>query len=235
MSGRYSIVSSAGSIEKHFNAKFQFNFESNANAHPMQMLPVINSLNPDKIVPCYWGLIPYWAKKSDIGSKNFNAPSEGIHKNPNFKIPLERRRCLVPANGFIEWKNFQGIKSPYFVYCPGKPIIAFAGLFDTWMNEETEEITRSFTIITTKANDRIKTICKRMPVILRESNYAKWLNVARDYRQAVSLLRPFPGKFTNAYHISVSINNPSHNYPELLDPQQDPLVKDDYDIKRIFD
>ena len=234
MSGRYSIVSSPKSIETHFKAKFEYAFEPNVNAHPMQMLPVISSLHPDKIVPYYWGLIPYWAKSSDIGQKNFNAWAEGIHKNSSFKIPLERRRCLVPANGYIEWRNFSGIKSPYFVYSPGNPLIALAGLFDTWMNEATEEITRSFTIITTKSNNRLRVISRRMPVILRESNYQKWLDVSKDYRQAMSLLRPMPDKLTNAYHISLSINNPVHNYPELLEPQQDPLAKDNLDIKMFF-
>ena len=141
---------------------------------------------------------------------------------------------MIPANGYIEWRNFGGIKTPFFNYCTDQYLFAFAGLWDTWMNPDNEEIFRSFTIITTKANKRLMAINNRMPVILKETNYRKWLDPATDLKKINSLLRPYGDKHSNAYRISISVNNPAHQYPELLNPEQDPLYKDKMDVKEFF-
>jgi len=235
MCGRYSLVSSQNAIETHFKINYENEpYVPYYNAYPSQKLPVISSLHPDKISLYHWGLIPYWSKTSEIAQSTFNARAESIHRHASFKVPFERRRCLIPANGYVEWRNFGGIKTPFFHYCTDQPLFAFAGLWDTWMNQENEEILRSFTIITTKANKRLKVINNRMPVILKEPNYEKWLNPGTDLKRITGLLRPYAEKHSNAYRISMAVNNPVHQYPELLNVEQEPLYKDNLDVKRFF-
>jgi len=223
-------------IESHFEVQFgEIQHAMHYNAYPSLKMPVVSSLHPKQISEYHWGLIPYWAQTSEISQSTFNARAEGIHTHASFKVPFERRRCLIPANGYIEWRIFSGIKTPYFIYCMDQPLFAFAGLWDTWMNPETEIIIRSFSIITTKTNTRLKSISNRMPVILKKENYGKWLNADTDLRKITSLLRPYADTHSNAFRISMAINNPVHQYPELLNPDQDPLFKDDLDIKRFFE
>lgn len=236
MCGRYSLVSSKKTIESHFDIQFgEIPYSLHYNAYPSQKLPVVSSLHPDQVSEYHWGLVPYWSQSTDISQSTFNARAEGIHVHASFKVPFERRRCLVPANGYIEWRTFGGIKSPYFIYCTDQPLFAFAGVWDTWMNPDTEELLRSFSIITTKANNRLKTISGRMPVILKPANYAKWLDAKTDLRKLTSLLRPYAEKHSNAFRISMAINNPAHQYAELLDPDQEPLFKDDLNVKDFFE
>jgi putative SOS response-associated peptidase YedK len=165
-----------------------------------------------------WGLIPSWAKDTKIGYKMINARAEGIETKASFKTPLKKRRCLVLADGFYEWKK-QGKsnKVPFlFILKGGKPF-AFAGLWDRW-NKEGEEIL-SFTIITTRANELMQPIHDRMPVILHEKDEARWLDPElQDEDKLLPLLKSFPSDGMQAYEVSTIVNSPKNDTPECIKP-----------------
>lgn len=162
-----------------------------------------------------WGLVPSWSKDSKIGYKMINARSETVDTRPSYKNLLKRRRCLIVADGFYEWKNEDGKKQPYRIKMKDDHVFAFAGLWDRW--EKDDEIIHSCTIITTEANEIVSDIHDRMPVILPEEKHDIWLNPAiQDSSQLKQLLHPFPAKNMMAYQVSTLVNSPKNDVPEIL-------------------
>ena len=135
-----------------------------------------------------------------------------------FRKPIRSKRCLVIASAFIEGTTKEGLNKPYLVYLTKRPF-AFAGIWDTWLDPETEETINSFAIITTSANELLQKIPHhRMPVILSDSNYRHWLHSGIDLGRITSLLKQYPAKYMNAYPISPEIKSPKNNSKELLKP-----------------
>jgi putative SOS response-associated peptidase YedK len=167
----------------------------------------------------YWGLVPHWAKDPSIGSKMINARAETVADKPSFRNPLRRRRCVIPASGFYEWKlNDDGkTKTPmYITVDQGKPF-AFAGLWDHWGDDKGNELT-SCTIITTTPNALMEQIHNRMPVILDEPAMRRWLDPAEQpAERMLELLNPFDPARMQARAVSRAVNNPRNDRPDLLD------------------
>lgn len=167
-----------------------------------------------------WGLLPSWSK--NIGPGLINARAETVAQKPSFRQSLRNRRCLVPADGFYEWKKEGKKKKPYRITLQGGGVFFFAGLWDAWKSPQ-EGTINSCTIITTAANGLLKPVHNRMPVILSKEAATTWLHRDTDLFTLKSLLTPCPSELLTAFEISTLINNPRDDNPDVLQP----LEKDD--------
>lgn len=209
--------------KKKFQERFEFDndvkIENRYNFAPGQILPVIIRQSPNQAVPMKWGLVPFWAKDPGIGYKMINARAESIAEKPSFKKAFRSQRCLVPTNGFYEWKRSDG-KTPYYIHRQDKEMLAFAGLYDTWKDAEGKEF-QTFTIITTTPNKLMAPIHNRMPVILNRENENTWLKTDEASSQKLlNLLKPAPTEEFEAYPISTRVNKATNDDPSLLTPTE---------------
>lgn len=205
MCGRYNISKLKEFIELHRWIEGRVAFNPQYNAAPTQMLPVITASK--KIELYKWGLIPHWAKDPAIGNRMINARAETLSEKTAFKKLLSTQRCIVPADGFYEWKKDGTHKIPYYISLVNGDAMAFAGLWDTW--HDAGSTIRSFTIITTTPNPLMATIHDRMPVILAPDIYMQWLT------EPVAL-GPYPADDMTARLVSTQVNNPRNNSPDIL-------------------
>jgi putative SOS response-associated peptidase YedK len=168
---------------------------------------------------CYfrWGLIPSWANDPAIGNRLINARSETAANKPSFRSAFRQRRCLILADGFYEWEKLGGRKQPYYFRMRyGKPF-AFAGLWERWDRDGPP--VESCTILTTSANDLLRSVHERMPVILAPADYGQWLDPAiRQPEELQPLLCPFPADAMTAYPVGLVVNNPRNETPQCIEP-----------------
>lgn len=216
MCGRYTLVHSKEALEQAFGAAFPEGQESYNIVPSQKVLAAASSTEQTKAGWLQWGLIPSWADDKKIGHKMINARAESVDTKPAFRRLLERRRCLVIADGFYEWDREGGTKQPYRITVDNEELFAFAGLWDRWEGEE-ETIT-SCTIITTEANDLMQSIHHRMPVILDEEARKTWLDPHETDKQVLkSLLQPFDDSRMTMYPVSNEVNSPKHNHAALIE------------------
>lgn len=188
------------------------------NIAPTQPVAVVPNDGKNRLDFFVWGLVPSWAKDPGIGNRLINARAETLMEKPSFRNAFRRRRCLILADGFYEWRKGASGKTPMFIQMEdGKPF-AFAGLWEFWKSPDGSEIL-SCTIITTEPNDLMAPIHNRMPVILPESAYARWLESGEgEAGQLVELLKPYTASPMRAYPVSPLVNNPKNDLPELISP-----------------
>lgn len=216
MCGRFQLSVKGRHISERFNVEvFDEFYKPNFNCAPSQKLPVISNAEPGKLSYFKWGLIPFWAKDPKIGYKMINTRAESIVEKPSFRNAFKRRRCLVPANGFYEWKKDQN-KSPYRILLKKEELFAMAGIWETWKDGE-DNLVHTFSIITTTPNSLMESIHNRMPVILSPQDEEKWLN-EDDENLLKDLLKPFDEKSMEAYPISKRVNSPVNNDPDIVLP-----------------
>ncbi len=194
-------------------------FAPSYNIAPQSVQPVVR-LGRDSGKPEFallrWGLVPFWAKDAKIGYSTINARAEEVAAKPAFREALRKRRCLVPADAFFEWKrNDQKNKQAYAIALKSGEPYAFAGLWESWRPKEGEAL-ETFTILTTDANEIVAPVHNRMPVILARKDYARWLEPAAAERLPVDLLRPFPAEQMVGWQISDRVGNVRNNDPDLL-------------------
>lgn len=223
MCGRYTIYSSKEALEKHFgvHSANEELFYANYNASPGAFHPVCLMPKPGKkgIGSLFWGLIPEWAKDKSIAFKLVNARSETLEQKPSFRKSFERHRCLIPANGFYEWKKEGSKKQPFYIFVPERPLFAFAGLYARWFNPETSQYVWSFTIITTEANKKLKSLHNRMPVILYERDYEEWLDPEQTNTHDLKrLLFGLSDEEIDLYEVSDAVNSTRNNNETLILP-----------------
>ncbi|TVP54764.1 MAG: SOS response-associated peptidase [Gemmatimonadales bacterium] len=167
-----------------------------------------------------WGLVPSWAESPSSGVPLINARSETAHRKPSFREPFRRSRCLVPADGFFEWVSGAGGKVPYWIHRPDRVPFTFAGLSDEWRSPE-GEILASFTILTTEADETLRPIHHRMPVVIDEDRREEWL----DPEASLVGLRAILSEATSAgmvtTEVSTRVNSPANDDPECLVPAED--------------
>jgi putative SOS response-associated peptidase YedK len=205
MCGRFTITATKKEIRERFEVKFPGEWKPNYNAAPTQILPIITNEHSDKITLAKWGLIPHWAKDEKIGYKLINARSETIFERPSFRTAAKKRRCLVIADGFYEWKKGKDGKTPFRITTKKEELFAMAGIWETWNGVIT------FTIATTKPNAAMKKIHDRMPVILSRTEERKWLEGGD-----ADLLDSYGGQM-KVSEVSSDVNNARNNYKELLE------------------
>jgi putative SOS response-associated peptidase YedK len=218
MCGRYTLRTPVDSLVETFDiAEYPSSITPSYNIAPTQeVTAVVEEDEKRKLEMLCWGLIPSWAKDPAIGNKMINARAETVSEKPSFRSAFKKRRCLILADGFYEWKKTDDGKQPYHIKMQDGSPFAFAGLWETWQNGE--EI-RSCTIITTEANGLMNEIHHRMPVILPPEDYGMWLDPDFDEKDPLtSLLKPYPADAMEAYPVSRRVNKPSNNEPGVVEP-----------------
>ena len=167
---------------------------------------------------CRWGLIPSWAKDSSIGFRLINARGETVAEKPSFKTAFKKRRCLILANGFYEWQKREKMKTPVYSRLKTNKPFGFAGLYETWISPDEQEL-HTCTIITTEANELLQPIHNRMPVIVPKDQEDIWLdaNVSK-ITHVFSILKPYAHHEMEAYEVSTFVNSPQHNSPDCITP-----------------
>jgi putative SOS response-associated peptidase YedK len=167
--------------------------------------------------PLRWGLIPHWCNDPKGGRKPINAKCETVRDLPTFRDAYRQRRCIVPADGFFEWKAIKGqkAKQPFAIAMKDGSPFGIAGLWENWKEPASGEWIRTFAIITTDANELVADIHDRMPVILAPSDYAQWLSEEPD---SCGLMRQFPGALMRMWPISTRVNKPENDDPSIVEP-----------------
>lgn len=205
MCGRYTITVTFEQLLAYFaieEAGVPFH-TPRYNVAPGQLIPaVIHDGEQLRIGQLKWGLIPNWAKDAKLAYKMINARAETVHERSAYKVPFQRKRCLIPADGFYEWMaSRNGGKQPMRIVLKSRSIFSFAGLYDTWLSPEGEKIS-TCTIITTEPNELVKPIHNRMPVILDEKNEQKWLELDQQPDVLHAMLKPYDADDMYAYPVS---------------------------------
>jgi putative SOS response-associated peptidase YedK len=216
MCGRYTLTKKQQEIAERFNAKIEGLIKELFNAAPSQNLPVITDVNPAKIALHKWGLVPSWAKDTESASGMINARAETLKEKPLFSNLLEHQRCLVPADGFYEWKNTPGGKQPYRITLANRDLFAFAGLWDKW-KAPSGLLVYTFTIITTEPNKLTQSIHNRMPAILSKEDEKKWLNPNLTTDEIQKMLKPYPAEEMKVYPVSTAVNDAKDNSARLIE------------------
>jgi putative SOS response-associated peptidase YedK len=193
------------------------NYTPKFNVAPMQHIPaVIHNGTSNKLGVLRWGLVPSWAKDDKAGSKMINARAESLLEKVSFKGLIRSRRCLIPADGFYEWKQQAGGKQPMRIVLQDRSIFSMAGLYDIWTDASGNKLS-TCTIITTEANSLMADIHDRMPVILSPEAESQWLDRSnQDIPSLMRLLRPYDAAQMRAYPVSSEVGNVRNDYKDLI-------------------
>ncbi len=188
------------------------------NIAPSQRMPIVRLDREGHRVASLvkWGLIPSWTKGKPK-QQPINARAETVATSPMFRQAIERRRCLVPADGFYEWQGAKPPKQPFFIHMRDDASFAFAGLWERWQESDDAEPIETFTIITTSPNELMASIHNRMPVILDQSDYERWLDRDEKAVEVLDLLKPFPADRMEAWPVSSKVNTPRNDDPSLIE------------------
>jgi putative SOS response-associated peptidase YedK len=220
MCGRFTLRSEPRAVAGLFDLLDVPDLQPRYNIGPTQDVPVVR-LRQDRpgreLAALRWGLIPSWADNPSIGNRLINARGETLAEKPTFRSAFKRRRCLVAADGFYEWKAVGKKKQPYhFSMTDGRPF-GFAGLWESWQRDGDE--IESVTIVTTAANELLADYHERMPVIVHPDDFDLWLDPrVTDRDRLEPLLRPYPGDEMVARAVSTLVNSPKTDSPECLGP-----------------
>lgn len=219
MCGRYNLISDADAVVDFFKTANRLDIQPRYNIAPSQDAPVVRANESGReLALMRWGLVPHWAKDRKFSYHTINARAETVASKPAFREPFRHHRCLVPATGFYEWKSLVDGKQPFNIRIGEGKLFAFAGLWDHW-DKGAEPPLDSFSIIVTDANEAIKPLHERMPVILHPHAYDLWLDPAiQDPARLQPLLRPCPAGWVNAYPVSRRVNSPANDDPACLEP-----------------
>jgi putative SOS response-associated peptidase YedK len=223
MCGRSSLTKTEKELEERFRATFysedleRYNPLPNFNVAPTQLHPVITLQEPSIIHLYRWGLIPFWAKDIKIGSKMINARIESIAEKPAFRQAFEKRRCIVPFDGYYEWMKTPGGKIPYRIRVTNTEIFTVAGLYEFWRGPDGNSI-NSFTLITKEADPKIAHLHDRMPLILLPEQEKLWLDATVPTKDVMNALEPVPGDYITWYRVSDRVNKVTENDAGLIQP-----------------
>ena len=224
MCGRYSITTPVEALRRLFRfAGPAPNLAASYNVAPRQDVPVIRLAEGGTraIAMLRWGLVPFWAKDAAIGDRLINARSETAHEKPSFRAAFKARRCILPADGFYEWKKEGKAKQPYRIGLEDGAPFGLAGLWERW-DDPSGGVLETCAILTGEANEALRPIHHRMPVILDPNDHATWLDtVATDAAAARALLRPFAAGPMVAYAVSRHVNNARNDDPACIEPLEE--------------
>jgi len=223
MCSRYFLDADGNVIAYTFRVPVNERIGKRYNIAPTQDAPVVrvSDTGAREAAMLRWGLVPAWAKDIGVGNRMINARAEAIETKPAFREAMRERRCLVPASGFYEWKGAAGRKRPYAITASGRPLFAFAGLWERWKPRVGErgrgtsrEIYETFAIVTTDAAPAVRPVHDRMPVIVTPEDEGRWLSGSVD--EALSVLKPYAGA-VDVRAVSRVVSDPRNDVPECLD------------------
>jgi len=229
MCGRYTLTVPLSNLVDAFEVPPpEFDYLPRYNIAPTQEVPVVAQDEQGRRMGLLrWGLIPSWAKDPAMGSRLINARSETAAEKPAFRSAFQRRRCLVLADGFYEWKREgegkggKPIKTPYWIHMASREPFAFAGLWERWGPEGGPPL-HTFTILTTEASSELSHIHPRMPVIIPPESREEWLDTSRDPVGLQRLFRPPPDSTLTAHPVSTLVNSPRNDVPSCIEPATTP-------------
>jgi putative SOS response-associated peptidase YedK len=223
MCGRFVQNIPFETLQKNFNIRTTASdIIPNYNVAPTQeIFVIIKHDNENSLEKLHWGLVPFWAKDISIGSRMINSRAETVVIKPSFRNAFKKRRCLIPAGGFYEWKGEKGHKQPYYIFIPSGEPFAFAGLWESWSDRKNDEesVYKSCTIITKAASESIREIHHRMPAILDPDFYEKWLNIEiQDPKELEIILKDGVIHDMKYYSVSTFVNSVKNNEPNCMMP-----------------
>ena len=216
MCGRFAFYSPSEATTALFGVHTDVAIEPRYNISPTQFIAAVRDADPDtrELVMLRWGLVPFWAKDPAIGNRMINARAETVAEKPSYRNAYKKRRCLILASGFYEWRKEGGVKTPYFITTEDDSPFAFAGLWERWDSKETDESLQTTTIITADANQFMESLHHRMPIILQSKSADRWLAGDNDLIHNVAEITP-PLK---AWAVDRRVNNARNEGPELIKP-----------------
>lgn len=214
MCGRFAFYSPSEATTALFGVHTDIGIEARYNIAPTQFVAAIRNDDADsrELVMLRWGLVPFWAKDPAIGNHMINARAETVAEKPSYRNAYKKRRCLILANGFYEWRKEAGGKTPYFITTEDDSPFAFAGLWERWDSKETDESLQTTTIITADANEFMASLHHRMPLILQPESADRWLSGDNDMIHDVAGIAP-PLK---AWPVDRRVNNARNEGAELI-------------------
>ena len=221
MCGRYAFFSPAEAVKRTFALDLVPELKPRYNIAPTQSVPALRVAEEGSrtLVMLHWGLVPRWAKERAIGNRMINARSETLAEKPAYRDAFRRRRCLVLADGWYEWQPAPGGKQPWFVRLRDPRPIAFAGLWERW-KDPAGELLESCTIATIDASESIRKIHDRMPVVLAEESWDRWMDPAYSDTGALSgILKPYDSKALQAWQVSRLVNAPKNEGSKLVEAE----------------
>ncbi|HEX5079777.1 MAG TPA: SOS response-associated peptidase [Geminicoccaceae bacterium] len=219
MCGRYLLTSPVDALRQLFLFEQRPNLMPHYNIAPTQDVPIVRLTRDGaarELIMARWGLVPFWADDLRIGNRLINARRESVHTMRAFREAYARRRCLVPADGFFEWRKEGKTRQPLLVRRKDRAPFAFAGLWERWRNPADHTMVRSCTIITCPANELVAPIHDRMPVILAPGDHGRWLDPAAT--DAHSLLVPCPAAWLESFPVSPRVNDAKHDDADCIQP-----------------
>jgi putative SOS response-associated peptidase YedK len=218
MCGRFAQRTDPKRVAKWFGVEEVPELEPRYNIAPTQEITAVRETEDGREIAFYkWGLIPSWAKDISMGARLINARSETVREKPAFRQSFKQRRCIIPADGFYEWQRTEGRKQPFFFQMRDESPFGFAGIWEQWKGEEGQVI-NSCTILTTTANEVLRPVHDRMPVILHPDDYSLWLDHdTRKLEMVEDLLRPYPADEMASYPVSTLINSPRSQGERLIE------------------
>ncbi|HRO09108.1 MAG TPA: SOS response-associated peptidase [Saprospiraceae bacterium] len=224
MCGRFSIATDVTHLETRFNASFHINDAEdvnpvpNYNVAPTQFVPVLRGDDRSHFTMMNWGLIPSWSKSYPTGNQLINARIETLHEKPSFRNLIHNGRCIIPMDGFYEWKKVGKDKVPYRIMTSDQTLFGVAGLCTEWVNPSDNSLIKSFTMITLPANEFMSSIHTRMPAILTPHQEKLWLDTGLQSKDAIEILSPYPSELLNLCRVSNKVNSVYERSKDIIDP-----------------
>jgi putative SOS response-associated peptidase YedK len=228
MCGRFVQVEKPEFYAEHFGAEFvrTETLVQNFNVAPTEQVYAVAQHEGERVLTSFrWGLVPFWAKDLRIGAKSINARSETASTKPMFRDSFERRRCLIPADGFYEWERKAKGKLPHYIHGSDGNPLPIAGLWSSWRDPATDERVLTCAILTGKPNGLLEPIHDRMPVILPARVWSEWLDPEnRDIGALEALMEVYPSDGLVEHPVSTLVNAVANNTPDLIEPLTTPAV-----------
>ncbi len=220
MCGRFALVTEKRILEMLYGLELRGDLQPRYNIAPSQEILTLRwspQFEKREFIYLKWGLVPFWAKDSSIGSRMINARAETAPDKPSFRDAFKKRRLIIPASGFFEWKKEEaGTKQPYYISPKEGGLFSLAGLWERW--EKGGKPLESCTILTTEPNRLVAPLHSRMPVIISPRDLENWLDPRADHADLLELLKPSPPEEMVASPVSNKVNKPANNTPDLLEP-----------------
>ena len=224
MCGRFTLTVDPADLQLQLDLKdVPAELKPRYNIAPTQPVAVVTSATDRRVEIFQWGLIPSWSKDPSMASRMINARAETIHEKPAYRGPFARRRCLILADGFYEWKQLEKGKQPHYIRLASGEPFAFAGLWDHWTSPEGDE-RLTCTIITCEPNELMAQLHNRMPAILDKAAMWEWLDPAVTPIGLRALLVPYAKPMT-AFPVSQAVNKPDNDGPDCVKPEGSVLRK----------
>jgi putative SOS response-associated peptidase YedK len=218
MCSRYTLVANEAQLSKRFNVEVTQNYRPRYNAAPTQLLPVITSEDSKGISFFYWGLIPNLSKNNTVSQKLINVKAENISEKASLKKAIKTRRCVIPVTGFFEWKNLnKKSKVPYYIFQKNEDILAMAGLWEEF-EDENDETYHTFTIITIPSASVFREFNDRMPLLLNQEAEKLWLDPKNDLEQLLPILQKENAESFDYHSVSPMVNTMTCDQPSVIHP-----------------